>query len=66
MIWFLGFVRGSEYRWSTDFQLIPARGSAPSFSPFQQQQFYGSFLAAGTQFLVATISYLSERVLHFP
>ena len=38
-IWFLGFVRGGEFRWSADFQLIPARGSAPSFSSFQQQQF---------------------------
>ena len=31
---FLGFVRGGEYRRSADFQLISARGSAPSFSPF--------------------------------
>ena len=38
-IWFLSFVRGGEFRWSADFQLIPARGSAPSFSSFQQQQF---------------------------
>ena len=37
--WFLGFVRSSEYRRSTDFQLIPARGSAPSSSSLQQQQF---------------------------
>ena len=27
--WFLGFVRSSEYRQSTDFQLIPVRGSSP-------------------------------------
>ena len=37
-LWFLGFVWGGEYRRSADFQLIPARGSAPSFSSFRQQQ----------------------------
>ena len=66
LLWFLGFDRGGEYRRSANFQLIPASGSAPSFSPFQQQQFYDSFLAAGTQFLVAAISCLSERFLHLP
>jgi len=29
-IWFLGFVRGGEFRRSADFQLILARGLAPS------------------------------------
>ena len=43
-IWFLGFVRGGEFRWSADFQLIPARGSAPS----SLRQFLP---AAGMQFL---------------
>ena len=41
--WFLGFVRSSEYRQSTDFQLIPVRGSAPSSSSLQQQHSTADF-----------------------
>ena len=65
-IWFMGFVQGGEFRWFADFQLVPARESSPSFSPFQQQQLRQFLPTARMQFLVAAISCFSERVLHLP
>ena len=64
--WFLGVVRSDEFRWSADFQLIPARESAPSFSSFQQQQFTAVSSSSWDAVSVAAISYFSERILHLP
>ena len=63
--WFLGFVRSREYRRSTDFQLIPVRGSAPSSSSLQQQHFTADSSSSWDAVSIAAIS-CSERVLHLP
>ena len=63
--WFLGFVRSREYRQSTNFQLIPVRGSAPSSSSLQQQHFTADSSSSWDAVSIAAIS-CSERVLHLP
>ena len=65
-IWFLGFVRGGEFRWSADFQLIPARDQPLASVHSSSSSLRQISPAAGMQFLVAAISCLSERVLHLP